>query len=254
MSVVQCNDRGSPKEISLLSISVKQYVYKLKAYSGMVNKLIITQMLALLFSIAGANSMMTSNNGEITVSVRYYSASMVIVFSLFWIITVAFLLTTSQYKKIDIPLVANRISGSLSDVGFLMTACVFAGMTSSLVGVLSRVIMFFTYDRSMIVYNGFFFTYSDLLLGMVTAILYMILVASLCYFLGMIGQVSMAFIVIIPALFLGLLRMYSDFFSSVVRFYSGEASLSLFALKVCITAIFLFGASGLLSNRMEVGK
>ena len=190
----------SSKEVNLLAFSLQQFFYKLKAYTGLINRLIITQLLALLFSLPGGIGMISSSNGEITVSVRHYSASMVIVFSLFWIATVAILLTTKQYKKMDMPLVANRLSGNLSDVGFLLTACVFAGVTSSLVGVLFRVIMYFTFDRSMIVFNEFFLTPSDLILSMVVTILYMALISALGYFMGMLSQVSMAFVITILSL------------------------------------------------------
>lgn len=244
----------SSKEVNLLSISLKQYFYKLKAYTGLINRLIITQILALLFSLPGGIGMISENNGEITVTIRNYSASMVMVFAFFWIVTVAIMLTTKQYKKMDSPLVTNRISGNLSDVGFLMTASVFAGMTSSLVGVLFRVIMYFTFDRSMIVYNEFFLTPSDLLLGMVAAILYMTFISALGYFIGMLAQVSMAFVICIPAVIFGVLRVNADLVQSVIKFYVGEASLPLFALKILITSIVLFGISIGLSNRMEVGQ
>jgi len=218
----------------------------------LINRLIITQLLALLFSLPGGIGMISSSNGEITVSVRHYSASMVIVFSLFWIATVAILLTTKQYKKMDMPLVANRLSGNLSDVGFLLTACVFAGVTSSLVGVLFRVIMYFTFDRSMIVFNEFFLTPSDLILSMVVTILYMALISALGYFMGMLSQVSMAFVITIPVVIFGVLRVYTEFVQSVIKFYVGEVSLPLFAFKILITSIVLFGISIVLSDRMEV--
>lgn len=246
----------SSNEVSLLSISLKQYFYKLKANTGLVNRLIITQIIALLFSLAGGSGLMSSSNETVSVSVRTYSASMVIVFSLLWITTVAILLTTKQYKKMEMPLVGNRMSGNLSDVGLLMTASVFAGITSSLVGVLLRVIMYFTFDRSRIVSDGFSLTFSDLLLGMVVAILYMGLVSAMSYLIGMLAQDNVAFLVLIPVAIFGSLRAYNNYFfaQSIYRFYVEDVSLALFALKVIITSIIIFGVSMLLSNRMEVGK
>jgi len=155
----------SSKEANLLSISLKQYFYKLKANTGLLNRLIITQIFALFLSLVGGSGMRSSSNGELSVSLKTYSASTVIFFSLLWIVIVAIFLTTKQYKKIEIPLVVNRLSGSLSDVGLLMTASVFAGITSSLAGVFLRVIMYFTFDRSKLVINGFVLPLSDLWLG-----------------------------------------------------------------------------------------
>jgi len=246
----------SSNEVNLLSISLKQYFYKLKANTGLLNRLIITQMLALFFSLVGANGMMSSGNGTVSVSVRTYSASIAIVFSILWITTVAILLTTKQYKKMEMTLVGNRMSGNLSDVVLLMTASVFAGITSSLVGVLLRVIMYFTFDRSKMVFDGFSLTVSDLLLGMVVAILYMGLVSAMGYLVGMLAQDNIAFLVLIPIAIFGSFRVYNNYFfaQSIYRFYVEDVSLALFALKVIITMIIIFGVSMPLSNRMEVGK
>lgn len=246
----------SSTEVSLFSISLKQYFYKLKANTDLVNRLMITQIIALLFSLTGGNGLMSSSNETVSVSVRAYSASMVIVFSLLWISTVAILLTTKQYKKMEMPFVGNRMSGNLSDVGVLMTASVFAGITSSLYSVLLRVIMYFTVDRSKVVSDGFSLTFSDLMLGVVVTILYMCLVSAVGYFIGIMAQVNMAFLVLIPVVFFGSLQGYNDYFfaQSIYKFYIEDVSLSIFALKVIITSLILFGASMLLSNRMEAGK
>ena len=244
----------SSKEVNLLSISLKQYLYKLKAHTGLLNRLIITQMLALFFTLAGGSGMMSSGNGELSVSLKTYSASTVIVFSFLWIVIVAILLTTKQYKKVEIPLVANRITGNLSDIGLLMTASVYAGITSSLAGVFVRVIMYFTFDRSKIVIDGFFLTFSDLLLGMVVAILWMILISALGYFIGIVAQINLAFVILISVTIFGTLRVYANFYLFVFKYFVSEVSLPLFALKVISLTVVLFGASLFLSNRMEVGK
>lgn len=246
----------SLKEVNLLSISLKQYFYKLKAHTDLINRLIITQIIALFFSLAAGSGGMGSSNETVSVYVRTYSSNMVIVFSLLWITAVAILLTTKQYKKMEMPVVGNRRSGNFSDVGFLMTASIFAGVTSSLAGVLLRVIMYFTFDRSKIVSDSFSLTVSDLLLGMVVAILYMGLVSALSYLIGMMAQVNMALIVLIPVAIFGSLRVYNNytFAQSIYKFYVLDVPLPLFALKVIISSIILFGFSMLLSNRMEAGK
>lgn len=243
----------SLKEADLPSISLKQYVYKLKAYSNLFYGLILVQMIALLFSLNGT-SYMSSSNGELFVSLKIYSANLVIAFSFFWVLFVAIQLTTKQYKKIELPLVTNRLSGNLSDAGFLMTACVFGGITSSLIGVLLRVVMYFTFDRSQIIFNKFLLTFSDLLLGMIVAILYMVLISALGYLMGVLTKVSMAFVIIIPSVILGLLRVYTDFVQTLIVFFTRETSLPLFALKLIITSLILFGVSILLSNRREVSQ
>lgn len=238
-------------EVSLLSISFKQYFYKLKANTHLINRLILAQIMVLLFSLGGG-SYMSSGNGQLSVSVRIYSANMVIIFSIIWITIVAVLLTTKAYKHMEAPLVANRLTGNLSDIGFLMTASVFAGITASLGGIILRILMYFTMGRSTLVLNEFFLTFSDLLLSMVVTILYMGLVSALGYFIGVLAQVNMVSAILIPAMIFGSQRVYSDMPQSFFKFYVSDVSLPSFALKVIITALILFGTSLLISNRMEV--
>ncbi|ODA39874.1 hypothetical protein [Desulfosporosinus sp. BG] len=241
----------SSKEVNLLSISCKQYFYKLKAYSSLVHSLIIVQLIALLFSMGGVLRM-SGGNGELSVSVKSYNSNIVIVFSFLWIMFIAVQLNSKPYKKVELPLVTNRLSGNLSNIGCLVTTCLFGGITSSLVGVLLRLITNSTFDRSQIVFNTFFFT--DLLLGMFVAILYMLLFSAFGYFIGVLAQLNVAFIIIIPAVILGVLRVYTDFSQSVFKFFAFEVSLTIFVLKVIITSTFLFGISIFLSNGMEVNK
>lgn len=53
----------SSKEVNLLAISLKQYYYKIKANTDLVNRLIITQIIALLFSLAGGSGMGIESQG-----------------------------------------------------------------------------------------------------------------------------------------------------------------------------------------------
>ncbi|MDO0821680.1 hypothetical protein [Desulfosporosinus nitroreducens] len=244
----------SLKEVDLLSISLKQYVYKLKAYSTLFYGLLLAQIIALFFSLLNGISYMSSGNGELSVSVNTYSASLVIIFSFFWILFAAIQLTTKQYKQLENPLVTNSISRNLSNIGFLMTACVFGGITSSLVGVLLRIIMYFTFDRSQIISDEFILAFSDLLLGISVAILYMVLISGIGYLTGVLTKVSMAFVIIIPAVIIGISKAYTDIFQSLIKFFTLESSLPLFGLKVIITSILLFGVSILISNREEVSQ
>lgn len=240
----------SLKKIDPLSISLRLYFYKLKGYSVLLYGLILAQIIALLFSLNGI-SYMSSNNGELSVSVNTYSASLVIVFSLFWIFYTAIQLTTKRYKRIEIPLVANNITGHLSDMGFLMTASLFGGLTSSLTGVLLRVIMYFTFKRSQLIVDQFFLPFTDLLLGTAVAALYMVLISAIGYLIGVLTKVSIAFVIVIPAMIFGLLRVYTDFIQTLVAFFTRETSFPIFVLKVLITSMLLFGFSFLLSNRRE---
>lgn len=241
------------KEVNLLSILSKQYFYKLKAYSSLVHSLIIMQMLALLFSLGGVLRM-SGGNGELSVSVKGYNANVVIVFSLLWIMFIAIQLVSKPYKKIELPMVTNRLAGNLSNIVILMTVSIFAGLTSSLVGVLLRVITYLNLDMSHNVFIRFFLGYTDLLFGVAIAILYMFLFSALGYLIGILTHLNVAFIIIIPAAILGILRFYPDFAQAMFKFFFFEISLYMFVLKVVLTSIILFGVSIFISNRMEVNQ
>ena len=243
----------SLNEVSLLSISLKQYYYKLKAYSNLFNWLIMAQIIALLFSLGGVGGT-GAYNDELSVSVTHYSANIVVIFSFAWIWFIAIQLTTKQYKNMETILVTNRITENLSSIGYLLTACVFGGITSSLGGVLLRVIMYFTSDRSEMVFDGFSLAQSDLFLGMVVGILYMVLISAISYLLGVIARINMVLGTIIIALIIGLFRVYTNLAQLIPKFIAFEVSLPLFALKVIIISILLFEVSILLSNRREVSQ
>lgn len=237
----------------LFSVTSKQYGYKLKAYISWVYGLILLQIMALLFSFGGIGSM-SSGNGELNVSVKYYSADTAIGFTLLWMFFIATRLTTKSYKNMDFTLVTNRVSSHLSNIGFLLTASIFGGMTSSLMSVLLKVIMYFTFDRSQIAVNGFHLAYSELLFGIATTALYMFLIAAISYFIGMLVQANLLFSVVIPAVIFGLARVNPQALKYVLDFFASEVSPARFAVKTIVTSIAFFCFSILLSNRMEVRK
>lgn len=235
---------------SFPDITFKLYRYKLKAHSFFLYSLITVQLLALFFSYGGVSSM-SSGNGEVSVHLNTYSASLVIAFTLLWIFFVGYQLPTSRYKKLELPLVANNLSGCVSDIGFLLTACVFGGLTSSLFGVILRILMFLRFNPEQILLEHFFLSPGDLLLGITAGIMYMAVFSALGYLLGMFVRISMAFILIIPAVIFGLTRIYPNSLQGFFEYFGAEASLPLFALKITVATILIYGASLLLSNRKE---
>lgn len=242
-------------EFTLLTVSAKQYSYKLKAYAGLFNKLIITQILvSLLLAFAGFSQMSSFGFDTLSVSFLLYSGDMVIACSFIYIASTAIFLTTKSYKRNELPLILNKTAGALSDAGFLLTIGVFAGITSSLAGNLLRVIVYFTSDLPRVFVEGFYLSASELLLGLVAAILYMLLFAALGYFIGIITQISAAFIFILPVTFWGTMNYYPEFSQALFNYFTAETSLPLFILKITVLVILLFGASLLGANRMEVGK
>ena len=236
---------------SLLEVSVKQYFFKLKAHAELVFGLITIQMAALLISLSGSFSM-SSGNAYLTVGAKYYSADTSIVLTLFWVFFVAVTLTAPHNKKIDFTFVSNRVSSNLSNVGLLLTACVFGGLTATLLGVPLREILYFTTDRTQILASGFYIALGDLLLSAVAAIFYMVLIAASGYFLGVLMRINVIFVLIVAAIIFGLAWIKPESIQAVYDFFAAETSLMVFAAKIILAAVVLFGMSTLISDRMEV--
>lgn len=243
----------SSKEVSLRSITLKQYVYKLKGYLGLVYALIIAQVLGLLFSMNPMGSSSTGSN-ELMVSVQTHSTDIVRFFSIAWIFAIAVLLTTKQYKNIEFSLVSNRISSNLSNLLLLLSYAILGGITSTLIDVVQRIILYFTFDPSRIVLDGFFISTHDLMLGFWVTSLYMILISSIGYLLRTTMEINKIFAVIAPIGLVGLLRVHAESFMMIFRLFTSESSLSLFTMKIIMGSALFFGISAFLSNRMEVRK
>ncbi|WP_088225697.1 hypothetical protein [Desulfosporosinus sp. FKB] len=238
---------------NVLSVASRQYVYKLKANTSGVYSLIFIQVLALLFSLSGIQSM-SSASDTLIVNVKYYSGDIMIAFTFIWIFFMALRLTSINYRTMDFTLVTNRLSSHLSNVGLLLTAIVFGGISSSLMGFVLKIIMYFAFDRSQIGVNGFYPVVSNILLGIITTGLYMTLIASMGYLLGILIQIHVLFVVLYPSALFGLARVNPQVLKLSYDFFASETSPLIFAIRIILSSLILFSLSCLLSNRMEVRK
>lgn len=238
----------SLKEVSLQSITFKQYIYKLKGYSNLFFALLIAQILSLVFSLQGTMHS-GHGNGELNVSVIGYTGDQVIIFSCLLIMGTAFSIANRSYKNTEFSLIANRLSSNLSDIGFLMTCSLFSGITASLCGVLLRVIGYFTFDRTQILLEGFFIDPADLLLGIFVTSLYLLFLSSFTYLGGTLIERNKIFAIIIPVVLFGVRDFLGEIYTNVF-----ESTFILHVLKILILTIILFGASTLIYKGMEVRK
>lgn len=247
----------SLKEVSFSSITLKHYMYKLKGHSGLVYSLIFAQLIGLLLSMtprAGSSS----GSDFLSISVRTYSADTILIFSFVWIIVMASLLGSKEYRSMEFSLVTNRISSHLSNILLLVTCSVFAGVTSTLMSVLHRIIMVITLNPSEFIIDGLRIAPADLLLGIFVSSLYILLFAAGAYLVRVIIEVNKSFgilisIILIAFLF-GTVKIFVLNVGNFIRFFTSEAFLGIFALKVLLTVLVLFGLSIFTSNRMEVKR
>lgn len=247
----------SLKEISLSSITLKHSMYKLKGHSGLVYSLMFVQLMGLLLSM-GPGSGSSSGGDFLSVSVRAYSADAILIFSFFWIIVMASLLGSKDYRSMEFSLVTNRITSHLSNILILVTFSVFAGMTSTLMSVLHRIILVITLNPSEFIIDGLRIALADLLLGIIVSSLYMILLAAGAYLVRVIIELNKSFGILISLVLIafafGTVRIFALNVENFMRFYTSEGSLGVFVLKVLFTILVLFGLCIFTSNRMEVKR
>ncbi|WP_336104179.1 hypothetical protein, partial [Paenibacillus phytohabitans] len=171
---------------SFLDVIKKQLFFKVRAYYGAFTSLVTVQAIALLFSFNGVGQMGLGGN----LSISSYSGIIIFVFTAFWAFITATTLTTKAYHYIDFSFVTNRMSSHLSTVGMLIVYSFIASIGSTFAGILLRVILYFKEGSEKIIANHFFIPFSDLLVGIYIGTLYLLLFATLGYFIGMFTQIN----------------------------------------------------------------
>lgn len=242
-------------ETNLISVLKRQYFYKLKAYMGLFNGLAAVQLMVFLFTFGRAGMMGTNGDG-ISVTVNRYSGDVILIFTIAWVVSISILFSTQAFRNGDFTFVSNRLSSNLSNIGFLLTVSVAAGVTVPLYGAVVRLIIYFTQGSQNIMSENFFLVPQEFLLGIAAASLYMILFSAIGYLIGILVQYSKLFIPLLPVLFLGVIFLQrtqsTNVLPSLFVFFAHENSIPLFALKVLAAGMILFAAGSLISNRTEV--
>jgi hypothetical protein len=231
----------------------RQYLFKLKANIDAFSSLVGIQAIALLFSLGGM-SMFGSSSSYFTLTVSSYSADVVIAFTMIWAFVTAITITTRPYRNFDFTFVTNRLSSSLSNVLFLVTASLLGGVTAIFSGFLVRVMGYFFLGQTL--YSSEM-AVGELIVGIFAASLFIFMASSIGYLFGTLAQVSKAFIIVIPALLIGFLFIDVSFNpkpiqQEIYQFYFIESSFILFLIKILLTTAILFGTSSILFNRMGV--
>ncbi|MFS0862655.1 hypothetical protein [Fredinandcohnia sp. 179-A 10B2 NHS] len=242
-------------EVSLLEQTKKQFTFKVKAFLGSLTSLLTVQIVAMLFSLNGVGSMGMGGNSLI-LTIKSFSGNLVFFFSIFWAFIMAITLTTKPYRYMDFSFVTNRLSSHLSTIALLVLYSLIASVTAMLSGILLRVIMYFTFDGANIIGNHFFLPLSELLLGIYIGTLYIMLFATIGYFIGMFVQINKLFGFIIPAIIIGWVIIEQktiDTFSGLTFFFH-ELSVLLFSVKVLVTVTVLLAVVIMVTNRLEVRK
>jgi len=240
---------------NLMEVVKRQYLFKLKSYIQVFMTLVVLQLLGMLFSFNGVG-MMGSSNGSVEVDIQYYSADIVVVFTMLWAFITAILITTKAYRNDDFAFVTNRLSSNLSNMLFLLTASILGGVLAILSSYLMKVMMYLV-GQQFVNATNVTAVPIELLLGIAATVFYVFLASALGYFVGTLVQINRTFIVLIPVLFFGSMFVgevsgKGKFVTAAFEFIFNEPSLLLFIIKIIVIAGLLFGSAFVLTNRMEV--
>lgn len=242
-----------------LSVAVKnQYIYKLRSYSGYFCALVLLQVIGALFSLSG--SMTTGDSvGNINITFHSMSAQITVIFTECWAFVISVLLATHTSKDAAFTVVGNRLSDCLSDMAFILTGCVFGGISAALFGVAMRVPICFIY-AGRVMAKGFYPTLGTVCTIAVATMLYMLLLSSAGYLAAVLVRLHKVFIVIYPAILIGTILIVKNSeksqtflricWDSIIK----EKSLGIFALRVVIISAIVLAIGTVISNRMEVKK
>ncbi|MBP2243308.1 hypothetical protein J2Z40_003924 [Cytobacillus eiseniae] len=241
--------------VNLLNNIKKLYLFKLKANIDSFSSLIGIQLLALLFSLGGVTTI-GSFSSNLHIDIKYYSADLVIVFTMIWSFVTAITITTKPYRNHDFSFVTNRLTSSVANILFLFTASMLGGITAMLSGNLLKIAITLLLDEPLYLIHG---GVGEIAIGAVAAILYIFGISAIGYFIGALVQVSKLFILLLPILLIGSLYfdgmlqrdpIITDFF----KFFLFEASFLIFIVKALLTSVLFFLASIVILNRMEVRR
>ncbi|WP_430788993.1 hypothetical protein VBD025_02505 [Virgibacillus flavescens] len=237
------------------SLVKKQFQYKLNAYIGVFSSMMILQGLAIFFSLLGSSGMSSTSSHGLSISIDYYSADTVIMFTSLWAFISAVLITTKIYREDDYTFVTNRITANLSNIAFLVLASLIGGFTAVMSGYFVRTYIYYFFDHDQLIGIGTGQDVQLLLTGMTATILYILLFSSLGYLAGTLVQLNRIFVVVLPVLVIGLqMNAIINQKINIFEFYFQESSILMFIPKIIVTVAVLFSIASLLSNRMEVRR
>ncbi|MBO0586814.1 hypothetical protein [Sporosarcina sp. E16_8] len=242
----------------LTDVVKKQFLHKLKAYTGVFNSLLVMQLIGIILGF-GTSSGGSSSGGTLTVNYSFLTGDVPVIFTLLWAFSMGILVTTLAYRNDAFSFVSNRLSHNISSFLFLLFASVIAGTLATLAGSIIKLISSFQSDPLFAETSGLFSSPADFFIMTSTSVLYTALFASMGYVVGSFIQRSkfvlpllIAAIFVIPLLQLNMRGQ--DLIANSVAFFGTETSLLLFLLKIIVTISILFAISIGVTTKTEVRK
>lgn len=241
--------------VSQWAIIKKQFMFKVRSYSGMIWTLMVLQLLALFFSFNGVGS---SGGGFSLIQMNHtiYNANFIIVFTFLWMMISAIIVTTKAYQLDDYTFITTRRTSHISNALFLVAAGIYGALTAMLAGHMVRV--FFILRTG----DGFYtltpYSLTEWLTGFAAVFFYLMMFASVGYAIGMLFQMHVY--VKVAAICIVFLLSFSGLAGEVLNirsmflFYFSESDLIIFMFKTAGTSVLLFALTLLMTDRLEAGR
>ena len=96
---------------------------------------------------------MGMGGANLSVDVKYYSADLVIVFTMLWSFVTAITITTKPFRNHDFTFVSNRLSSSLSNILFLLTTSFIGSITALFSGNLVKLLVSVLFKQGLFHFN-----------------------------------------------------------------------------------------------------
>lgn len=242
MSLVKVNFRALIKN---------QVRFKIRSNSNMVVSLAMIQLIGVLFSLNGVAQM-----GNNIITINYYSADLVIIFTLIWAFLTGITFTTKSLREEDLVYIGNRLSSGIANVIYFIMVSVIGGITALMTSPVIHVVNYYFFNTKSFISLQPSVPLSAYIYGTVATILYVLLFISLGYLIGSLVQKYKIFIWILPIVIIGLGIVLSLKEKHIVNilgeFYFEETSILFLTFKIVMTVFAMLALSIFISNRQEV--
>lgn len=250
MSLQHKAEIAQVQEIDFLTAVKNQFFYKVNAHHSMFGTMFIMQIIAFIFSFGGQSMGVGTDNLSLHLSIS--SGDIIITFTFIWAFIMAIMLTNRPMKSMMLTFVSNKRINHLSNFLFLVFLSIVGGLTSYLLGFLTKSISFLlNYPENIILVERV--TMNEVILGMIVTTLYMFLIAIVGYLIGEVIYLHKIFIVIIPVAIIGLFMIgFHQMIAPIFTFFAGESNFFIFTAKVVFVAPILFLIAFILDRHVEV--
>lgn len=246
---------------SFISLTIKKYLFKLRAYTGYFCGFFLAQILASILLLS------VSKNADISsfifnITMHTYSSQLILVLSVLWAFIISILISSQFIKNASFTLPGNRLSECCSDFVYIITGCLLGAISAALCSAAIRTELYFSFKDSVFV-QGFYPSFTDLITVATATFLYMLAASAAGYFAGSLIRISKVFFVVIAV----LLFILNYTYFTTANLVSGRSvlaplwhllfkqrSLAIFAITMVVLSAALYLLSTFIANRTEVKR